>query len=183
MVRFKGIVDANVFLCVGDNKELFIYAETRACCTTVDFGVDNGSDAFAGLNICDVYVSENSKFYIIGVPSKQAFGVFSFNRINYISKPIKWITNISFNRFYADDLLSSVLFLDAPCKTIDHHFLLWKFDTKNLDHKALLKLDVGLLAGGEAADGETDYGTEGDDPNSPSNEVEKVSGSSCCNIF
>ena len=79
--------------------------------------------------------------------------------------------------------MSSVLFLDAPCKTIDHHFLLWKFDTKNLDHKALLKLDVGLLAGGEAADGETDYGTEGDDPNSPSNEVEKVSGSSCCNIF
>lgn len=95
IVRFKGIVDSNVFLCVGDNKELFIYAETRANCTTVDFGVDNGSDAYAGLNICDVYVSENSKFYIIGVPSKQAFGIFSFNRINYISKPIKWITNVS----------------------------------------------------------------------------------------
>lgn len=94
MVRFKGIVDSNVFLCVGDNKELFIYAETRAACTAVDFGVDNGSDQFAGLNICDAYVSENSKFYIIGVPSRQAFGIFSFNRINYISKPIKWITNV-----------------------------------------------------------------------------------------
>ena len=43
--------------------------------------------------------------------------------------------------------------MDSSCKTIDHHFLLWKFDTKNLDHKALHKLDVGLLAGGEAADG------------------------------
>jgi len=53
--------------------------------------------------------------------------------------------------------------MDSTCKTVDHQFILWKFDTKNLDHTALRKLDAGLLAGGEAADGETDYGTEGDE--------------------
>jgi len=68
-------------------------------------------------------------------------------------------------------------------KTLDHHFLLWKFDTSKLDHKALHKLDVGLLGNGEAQNAETDYGTEGDETPGGLEGVEKVNSSSCCTIF
>ena len=51
-----------------------------------------------------------------------------------------------------------------------------------LDHKALHKLDVGLLAGGEFQEGETDYGTEGDE--TPGFDgVENSNTSQCCSIF
>jgi hypothetical protein len=134
------------------------------------------------LEICDVFVSDNAKFYVIGVPEKKAFGIFSFNRSNFISAPVRWITNISFTRFWCDDLLSTVLFMNEDRKTLDHHFLLWKFDTSKLDHRALHKLDVGLLGNGEAQEFETDYGTEGDDTPGVDG-VEKVNSSSCCIMF
>lgn len=155
--------DQNVFICVSGKKELYVYSESRASVEPIDFGSENDSEIYAGLNICDVAVSDNAKFFVIGIPEKKAFGVFTFNRTNFISKPIRWITEISFEHFFADDLLSTVLFMDSTKKTLDHHFLLWRFDTTKLDHKALHKLDVGLLAGGEFQEGETDYGTEGDE--------------------
>lgn len=164
------------------NKELYVYAEQSNACTLVNFGVEGDSEQYKGLEICDVCVSDNAKFYVIGVPEKKAFGIFSFNRNNFISAPVRWITNISFTRFWCDDLLSCVLFMNEDRKTLDHHFLLWKFDTTKLDHKALHKLDVGLLGNGEAADA-TDYGTEGDETPGGLDSVEKVNSSSCCTIF
>lgn len=181
--RFKGLADQNVLLALANGKELYVYAETRNDCLPVDFGGDEDSKEYKNLEICDVYVSDNAKFYVIGVPEKKAFGIFSFNRSNFISAPVRWITNISFTRFWADDLLSSVLFMNEDRKTLDHHFLLWKFDTSKLDHKALHKLDVGLLGNGEANDFETDYGTEGDETPGGLDGVEKVNSSSCCIMF
>lgn len=151
LTRFKGFNDQNVFLCVSDNKELYCYAETRNDCTLVDFGAEEEDvEQYKNLNICDVYIADNAKFFAIGCPEKKAFGVFSFNRTNFISKPVRWIISISFTHFWCDDLLSTVLFMDEDRKTLDHHFLLWKFDTSKLDHKALHKLDVGLLGNGDA---------------------------------
>jgi len=152
-----------VFLCVSGKKELYVYSESRSSVEPIDFGGEHDSEVYIGLNITDVAVSDNAKFFVIGIPEKKAFGVFTFNRTNFISKPIRWITDISFEHFFADDLLSTVLFMDTTKKTLDHHFLLWRFDTTKLDHKALHKLDVGLLPGGEFQEGETDYGTEGDE--------------------
>lgn len=172
LVRFKGLQDQNVFLVNAGKKELFVYSEMRGNCEPIDFGTENDSEQYIGLDIEDVCVSDNAKFFIIGIPSKKAFGVFTFNRTNFISRPIRWITNISFEHFFADDLLSTVLFMDTTRKTLDHHFLLWRFDTSKLDHKSLHKLDVGLLAGGEFQEGETDYGTEGDD--TPGGNVDPV---------
>lgn len=181
--RFKGLNDQNVFLALANNKELYVYAETRNDCTVVDFGGDEDSEQFKNLEISDVCVSDNAKFYVIGVPEKKAFGIFSFNRNNFISAPVRWITNISFTRFWCDDLLSCVLFMNEDRKTLDHHFLLWKFDTTKLDHKALHKLDVGLLGNGDANEAETDYGTEGDETPGGLDGVEKVNSSSCCIMF
>lgn len=93
--RFKGLSDQNVFLTVADGKELYVYAEARNDCTLVDFGADNDSEQYKNLDICDIYVSDNAKFYVIGVPEKKAFGIFSFNRNNFISAPVRWIQSVS----------------------------------------------------------------------------------------
>jgi hypothetical protein len=95
LVRFKGMQDQNVFLCVSGKKELYVYSESRSSVEPIDFGGEHDSEVYVGLNITDVAVSDNAKFFVIGIPEKKAFGVFTFNRTNFISKPIRWITDVS----------------------------------------------------------------------------------------
>jgi hypothetical protein len=47
----------------------------------------------------------------------------------------------SFCNFYFDDHLTTVMFLDQGRRTLDLNFLLWKFNTSELDHRALKRLD------------------------------------------
>ena len=46
--------------------------------------------------------------------------------------------------FFADDHLSTLMFLDQNRKQLDYHFVIWKFDTAKLDQATLHKLDVGV---------------------------------------
>ena len=89
-----------MFLCVSGKKELYVYSESRSSVEPIDFGGEHDSEVYIGLNITDVAVSDNAKFFVIGIPEKKAFGVFTFNRTNFISKPIRWITDVSYIFFF-----------------------------------------------------------------------------------
>ena len=54
------------------------------------------------------------------------------------------LLQFQFETFYADDHLSSMMLLDEKRKQLDFQFILWKFDTQNLNMAILHKMDVGL---------------------------------------
>ena len=121
---------------------------------------------------------------MIGVPSKRAIGFFGLNRIQLTCKPLKWVTKVSrlakslnylfshcffclfqypFENFYADDHLSTMMLIDTHHRALDFQYIMWRFDTKDLDIQALNKLD----AGPGSKEGESD---EDDDLDSQGNE-------------
>lgn len=84
----------------------------------------------------------------------------------------------------ADQHLSSLMFIDKERRTLDFHFLLWKYDMSKADTKALQKIDA--RQGGEPTAVENDS----DEDLTASQQVaagvkraEQAQGSSCCIIF
>lgn len=69
-------------------------------------------------------------------------GIYSFNKANYQVKCLRVFDKWSFSDFYVDDHLTTIFFLDKYRRTIDCHFLLWKYDTSKLDHATLQKFDI-----------------------------------------
>ena len=69
-----------MFLVVSGKRELFIYSEQRSSCEPINYGEVLDGEQYVGLDISDVAVSDNGKFFVIGIPAKKAFGVFTFNR-------------------------------------------------------------------------------------------------------
>ena len=60
-------------------------------------GYGEAGKAYEGLEICNIQVAYNSKFFAVGIPSKRAFGVFKVDREKLkVTPPVKWITKVSF---------------------------------------------------------------------------------------
>ena len=190
LVRVNGMHDENVFLCVVDDKELCIYSEKRKDCKPVFYG-ENYQD-FNNLKICKVVSSYNSKFFAVGIPEKRALGFFSFDRINCVSKNLKWFTKVPFIDFYCDMHLSSIMFLqnehdhdtglEKERRFLDYQFILWKFDTKSLNHNLLHRLDVGK-AGSDDEDDLADTLPRAESIANYKKEQKDTTKSACCSIF
>lgn len=91
--------------------------------------------------ICNARTAYNGKFFLIGIPFYRALGFFSFDRVEFTFKPIKWLTKYAFADFITDMHLSQIMLIDEARKTMDHQIILWEFDTTKLDNKSLKKMD------------------------------------------
>ena len=77
-----------------DDEQIFIYNHSKkADPKEVDFG-DDGQE-FSGKKICNIQVSSNNKFFMIGIPSERALGWFGLNRVHFTVRALKWITKVS----------------------------------------------------------------------------------------
>ena len=144
------------------NNEVFIYIHNKDEVREVDFGEEGA--AYADQPICKIQAAENNKFFMIGIPSKRAIGFFGLNRTQLNSKPLKWVTKVSelvldcpnqvnsnilfvlqyaFENFYADDHLSTMMLIDERHRALDFQYILWRFDTSQLDTSELKFLDNG----------------------------------------
>lgn len=123
------------------NNEVFIYIHNKDETREVDFGEEGA--AYADHPICKIQAAENNKFFMIGIPSKRAIGFFGLNRTQLTSKPLKWVTKYSFENFYADDHLSTMMLIDERHRALDFQYILWRFDTSQLDTSDLKFLDNG----------------------------------------
>ena len=74
-----------------------------------------------------------------------------------------------------------MMLIDPQHKTLDFHFILWRFDTSQLDHQTLARLDAG--PGGNREDDEELSDADSQTPDGEGRNVEKIKGSSCCTIF
>jgi hypothetical protein len=77
-----------------------------------------------------------------------------------------------------------LIFIDKERRTLDFHFLLWKYDMSKADTKSLQKIDA--RQGGEPTvmDNESDEDlTASQQVAAGVKRVEQVHGSSCCIIF
>lgn len=75
------------------------------------------------------------------------------------------------------------MFLDEERKKLDHHFILWDYNSEALDEKEMRKIDNMRMSG---APKEKDDETESEDENAEANRllVEKLNAqSNCCAIF
>lgn len=160
-MTLQNIEEDNVFLMVSGGVDLAVYKHGRKEVDVVEFG-EEGS-AYAGLNICKVQVALNNKFFMIGLvensnsTSKRALGFFGLDRLRLTTKPLKWVTKVRnpaepvtvpfcqypFKNFYADDHLSTMMLIDDKQRTLDFHYILWRFDTSQLDLTTLKALDNG----------------------------------------
>ena len=75
-----------------------------------------------------------------------------------------------------------MMLIDDKHRALDFQYILWRFDTENLDMGTLNRLDMG--PGGNQEDDE-DMGTEMDSQGNivERKNVENIKGSACCNIF
>ena len=87
------IEDNDAFLLTVDKSDLYLYIHNKGDTRAVDYG--EGED-FLGNEICNVQVAANNKFFAIGIPSHRALGFFGINRSQLVTKPLKWITKVSF---------------------------------------------------------------------------------------
>ena len=86
-----------------------------------------------------------------------------------------------FENFYADDHLSTMMLIDDRHRALDFQYILWRFDTSNLDNQVLGKLDHGP---GQTQDEDEDYVELDSHGNEVERkDVEKIKGSACCTIF
>ena len=93
--KFVGIDSDNVFLIVLANKEAVIYSQQRKDAKPVMYGESDEEQSYQGKEICNALVAYNSKFFCIGIPAHRALGFFSFDRIEFTFKPVKWLTKVS----------------------------------------------------------------------------------------
>ena len=50
---------------------------------------------FVGQPICNTKVAYHGKFFVIGIPSHRALGIFSFNKEEFTCKITKWLDKVS----------------------------------------------------------------------------------------
>ena len=97
MERFHGILDQDIFLLTLDNTECVIYNEFLDSYKPVIYesDLDNKGKDFVGQPICNTKVAFHGKFFVIGIPSYRALGVFSFNKEEFSCKITKWLDKVS----------------------------------------------------------------------------------------
>ena len=88
----------------------------------------------------------------------------------------------AFENFYADDHLSTMMLIDERHRALDFQYILWRFDTSQLDSADLKFLDNGPGANDEELEDEPVVDTQGNEI-APRKNVENSKGTSCCTIF
>lgn len=60
------------------------------------------------MTICNTRVAYNGKFFVIGLVSdtQSKIGVFAFQKENFNSRPLLWVSKFLFSTFYMDDHLT-----------------------------------------------------------------------------
>ena len=59
-----------VYLMVAGENELSLYNHNTQSTRAIDYGADGA--AYADKNICNIQVASNNRFFMIGIPSKNA---------------------------------------------------------------------------------------------------------------
>lgn len=129
--------------------------------------------------ICKMQVASNNKFFMLGIPSKNVLGFFSFNHQSLQATPLMWLNKYPFETFYADDHLSTMMLIDREKRALDFQYILWHFDTANLDLANLKKLDNKT----GHTEKEDDWEEDAELMQGQTRVVEQSQGSSCCTIF
>ena len=70
-------------------------------------------------------------------------------RSDAISSSNSFIVQYAFENFYADDHLSTMMLIDERHRALDFQYILWRFDTTQLDIQDLKFLDNGPGAASE----------------------------------
>ena len=81
LISLQAIEDHEAYLMTVDDESIFIYNHSDSDTRQVDFGTD-GQD-YVGGKICNLQVSSNNKFFMIGIPEKRALGWFGLNRVHF----------------------------------------------------------------------------------------------------
>lgn len=101
-------IEASLFLVVVDNKELYFFDAKESVTRPIDFKANLDSKYHDG-KICNIQVSQNSKFFAIGILDR-AFGIFKLDKETLkVEQPKKWVTKVS--------LFASLLFLSTNSST------------------------------------------------------------------
>lgn len=94
---FVYIENQPVFLVLVNKKELFLFEGSSGKCKPIEYGPLG--EPYKGLEICNIQVAYNSKFFAVGFPKKRAFGVFKIDRERLkVTPPPVWITKVSSER-------------------------------------------------------------------------------------
>lgn len=196
MCRFSGIETEEIFLLILNKREASVYRQKKADSKPVDYGESEQGLALVGKEICNAKTAYNGKYFIIGFPSARTIGFFSFDKETFTFKPVKFLEKYAFADFITDAHLSQIMLIDDARKTMDHHIVLWEFDTSKLDDKALKRIDnqmgkVGSKSalqmnstkgGGSKESGEDDDSGDEIDKNNRKMAL-SLKGSNCCSIF
>ena len=97
MVPLVNIEDNDAFIISLGGKDLAIYIHNKKDVREVDYGEDG--QVYAGSDICNIQVALNNKFFMVGIPAKRAIGFFGLNRVQLSTKPLKWVTKVSYSSF------------------------------------------------------------------------------------
>jgi len=181
--RFSGINTDNIFMVTLNKRDVFIYSANKKDCKKVVYGTGEAEQSYQGKEVCNAQPAYNGKFFMVALPQFRALGFFSFDYRKLEYKAVKWLTKYPFTEVVTDAHLSQVMYMDQTRRTLDHHIILWDFDSTALDSKYLQKIDNMRMKNAPA---EKDSDTESEDENAEANRllVEKINAqSSCCNIF
>ena len=127
-----------------DNATAVLYSEDRRDAKPILYSDDETENAsLLEMKICGTHVAFCGKFFAIGLVDgeKSLLGIFSFNKATWSIQPLNWIRKFDFSKFYMDDCMTTVMFLDHTHRCLDYNFILWKYDTSKLDHALLSKFD------------------------------------------
>ena len=76
-----------------------------------------------------------------------------------------------------------MMLIDERHRALDFQYILWRFDTSQLDIQDLKFLDNGPGAASEELEDATEYTVDSHGNEVPRKNVEPVKGTSCCTIF
>ena len=79
--------------------------------------------------------------------------------------------------------MSTMMLIDSNHRALDFQYILWRFDTKDLDTATLGKLDAGPGQTEGDMDEDENFDTAGNESATPGGKKVEQGKSSCCTIF
>ena len=93
LTTLMNVYDTEVYLMEVGDKSLHVFVQSRNEVKDVDFGPDG--QIYKGEDICKMQVASNNKFFMLGIPSKNVLGFFSFNHETLMATPLMWLNKVS----------------------------------------------------------------------------------------
>lgn len=93
LTTLMNVYDTEVYLMEVGDKSLHVNIPSRNEVKDVDFGPDG--QVYKGLDICKMQVASNNKFFMLGIPSKNVLGFFSFSHETLTATPLMWLNKVS----------------------------------------------------------------------------------------